>query len=325
MMAEWARALAMGIGGAADSGAQTMGDQIKNDENVQMQGQLEQQAADTKLDMASRQAAAEVLLKQQAAARFQAAQQGIINDKMNQKYGTSDAAVADADAGNTDAPLTDDQKAAIAQAKQLDTNSLMHNSDIMTQAGLQTGDINPEQAVTNASRSDIAQLKMEGYKDRNDMMLQIGLAKADAQTTAAQIRADAMMARVAAGQGTTKDQANVAQIEYLMKKQNLSKEQALDLVYGNGEAAHKSADDRVSSMTTSLISSGQVRVTKDDPPGTTVASKAMRMARDAIGAGSAAPVPSPSPRPGNMVPNSFAPGQPGSTQPNTKDPLGLFR
>lgn len=45
------------------------------------------------------------------------AAEGMINEQIGRRYASSDAAVADADAGRTDAPLTQEQKDVIAQSK----------------------------------------------------------------------------------------------------------------------------------------------------------------------------------------------------------------
>jgi hypothetical protein len=123
--------------------------------------------------------------------RIGAAKTGIIGQALATKYGQSDAAVADADAGNTDAPLTDEQKAAIAQAKQLDADRLANDGDVATRAAIATGDIDPAKAATLASQKDIAQLRQENFKDRTDAMVQMREIAARAQIDAANIRAQA--------------------------------------------------------------------------------------------------------------------------------------
>lgn len=106
-------------------------------------------------------------------------------------------------------------------------------------------------------------------------------------------------------------------IEYLVEH-GMDHKTAVDRVMGTGAGATKDPVAMATSLASSMISGGMVRVTKDDPPGTTVASKAMGMAMDQISAAegrfrkptSAWPA-------ANSEPNPFA-------SPGAKDPLGLF-
>lgn len=65
-MADWASALAQGVSAAANTGAGIMGDQIKMDQQLQ----AEQAASDIKLDLHTRMAAADEMMKNRAAENF---------------------------------------------------------------------------------------------------------------------------------------------------------------------------------------------------------------------------------------------------------------
>lgn len=75
-MADWASAIAQGLGAAADTGAQEIGNQIKNDQQLQNQQILAQQAADIQLDLHQRMAAADNLMKNAALQRYSAIVKG---------------------------------------------------------------------------------------------------------------------------------------------------------------------------------------------------------------------------------------------------------
>jgi hypothetical protein len=76
MMADWASALAGGIGAAATTGANLMGDQIKQQQALE----AEQRAADIKLDLQQRMAAADEMARNRAADRFSA----VVKQKMGE-------------------------------------------------------------------------------------------------------------------------------------------------------------------------------------------------------------------------------------------------
>lgn len=135
--------------------------------------------------------------------RIGTAQRGIVGQAIDSKYAPSDAAVAAADAGQTDAPLTDEQKAVIAQSKDLDRKKLMDSPDSLVQAAMQTGDISPKDVMTNTSKTEINQAKMDNLlaraSDRNETMQAVAQIRADAITAAAQLRVDAANQRATTG------------------------------------------------------------------------------------------------------------------------------
>jgi hypothetical protein len=76
-MADWAHALATGLGAAANTGANIIGDQMKQRDQMA----AEQRAADIKLDLAQRMAAADEMMKNRAAERFS----GVVKAKMGEE------------------------------------------------------------------------------------------------------------------------------------------------------------------------------------------------------------------------------------------------
>jgi hypothetical protein len=83
-------------------------------------------------------------------ARVDSAKQGLVSDAMGAKYAGSDAAVAAADAGQTDAPLSAEQKAVISQAKGTDRTAMMNDPMTSVQASVKTGDLLPHDAAVLA-------------------------------------------------------------------------------------------------------------------------------------------------------------------------------
>jgi hypothetical protein len=277
-------------------------DRLRSDLDLQKAEALEQFKNQTALDMGNQ-------TRQAMVDRINAAKGGIINQALAAKYGQSDAAVADADAGNTDAPLTDDQKAAIAQAKGLDADRLANDPDVATKAAIATGDIDPAKAATLLNQKEITQLRQEGYMRSVEAKLEAAKDRSDVMLAIAQIRAES-----AGGDGKMPSDAKM--IEYLVKN-GMDKKTATDRVMGTGAGATKDPVAMATQLASSLINSNAVKVTKDDPPGTTQASKAMEIATGQIqaaekrfGRGADTPVPTPVPA---------VPGAP------RNDPLGLFK
>jgi hypothetical protein len=97
-------------------------------------------------------------------ARVDSAKQGLVSDAMGAKYAGSDAAVAAADSGQTDAPLSAEQKAAIAQAKGSDRQAMLNDPMTSVQASVKTGDLLPHDAAVLAlgeKRADREERKMD--------------------------------------------------------------------------------------------------------------------------------------------------------------------
>jgi hypothetical protein len=97
-------------------------------------------------------------------ARVDSAKQGLVSDAMGAKYAGSDAAVAAADAGQTDAPLSAEQKAVISQAKGTDRTAMMNDPMTSVQASVKTGDLLPHDAAVLAlgeKRADREERKMD--------------------------------------------------------------------------------------------------------------------------------------------------------------------
>lgn len=136
-------------------------------------------------------------------ARVGSAKQGLIQQAMSGQFGGSDAAVADADAGNTDAPLSDDQRAVIEQAKSAVVNKLNADPKIAMQAAINTGDISPEKAATMGQSAEINQMKMDNLlaraNDKNATMKEIADVRADSLKYGYELRLQAAQERKANG------------------------------------------------------------------------------------------------------------------------------
>lgn len=160
------------LAAAGDAGVQSM------NQNIQQMNQqdLDKQRADMETQKqltiiaAQKQATIDAANQQrkEQADRIAAAQGGVVQDQLAQQYAPSDAAVADADAGKTAAPLTDDQRAAINQSKAADLASLAHDPQSYIVAAMRTGDLDPhsvaqlvqqENAYRRAEQSQNAQFE----------------------------------------------------------------------------------------------------------------------------------------------------------------------
>jgi hypothetical protein len=328
---DWASAIAQGIGAAANTGANIIGDQIKNDQTIQMQKQLEQQAADIRVDTASRLAAADQMMKNAALQRYSQIvkqkagedvpqeaqtvnQTGLTResadeaglkqggfagsmDKMNpiiQKAkdtlaspGATDAQKADAQAlldqigRQFDAQKDVNEDAADGKTRKRTTEEAVNAANDYALMNDPEAYVAGTTAYNNANKDDIAEKRLKQQADIEDKR---GQRQIQIEAMRERGRIEAIMAKLGGADGTgagSKDPADVATIKYLTNN-GMSFNDARDLVLGTGEGAHKDPVALASSMASSLIGSGAVRVTKDDPPGTTVSSKAMKMAMAAL-------------------------------------------
>jgi hypothetical protein len=171
-------------------------------------------------------------------------------------------------------------------------------------------------AYNNANKDDLAQKRL-------DQQGKLAREAGDRQERLAQQREDARYRDILAklgpdGAGAAKDPSDVATIKYLTGN-GMSFENARDLVLGNGEGARKDPVALASSMASNMIASGAVRVTKDDPPGTTVSGKAMKMAMDALT--QAQNLRGGAPAGAGMTPPAASPGGTSASRP----PLSSFR
>lgn len=145
--------------------------------------------------------------------------------------------------------------------------------------------------------------RLHAATDRTNMMGEI-----------AKIRLEAAEA---AGSKDGKLPSDAKMIKYL-ESEGMDHKTAVDRVMGTGAGTTKDRVALASSLASSMMSNNMVKITKDDPPGTTIVSKAMAMAMDQIDAADTRfhkqpSSPSPAAPGGNLVPN-----------PVSNDPLGLF-
>lgn len=222
-MADWAYALSQGLAAGANTGADIVGTQMK----IVQQTDAEQVAANIKLDTATRMQAIQEAMQARATEKFMASKQGIIDQKVGQKYAGSDAAAADADAGNTDAPLTDDQKAAIAQSKQQYSGMLDSDSNVNINAGLASGTISPVEATQMSNKNEYQQSML------------------DQRDNAAQLRYKAMEDRLTNLQAMT-TQTNETRAQIAALKESMGKNNKVDTATGRMMITSLDADQRIS-------------------------------------------------------------------------------
>lgn len=320
-MADWAAALAGGIGAAATTGANIIGDQMKQDQQIA----AEQRAANTQLDLHMRMAAADEMMKNRALEDYS----GIVKQQMGVQVPLEAPSVAKT--GLTDESATKftpstgdpeasakfhgDQAANLAHMQKLiddpkvpdDVKKEAQNAiDAIKAQTEKQKEVNEDgvdgktrprtmeeavsaandyalqnnptayvagtKAYNDANKDDIAEKKLA---QQLTLQREAG-ARAE---RLAQLRADTLAAKLGGG---GKEQANIAQVEYLMGQRGLSQDQALAYVYGDGQGLAKDPASLAVTLATQFLANGAVNITKDDPPGTTKASKAMQMAMDQV-------------------------------------------
>jgi hypothetical protein len=177
---------------------------VNSNVDLQRQQALEQY----KITLANSQREAEV-------GRINGAAGGIVTGQLAQKYAGSDAAVAAAQGGaspdvsaaegndNVQAALTPEQSAVIQQSKDADRTSLMSDPNVRTQAAIQTGDISPKDVMSNTSRQEINQIKMDALlqraQDHNTTSKEIADVKAEAMKYGYELRLQAAQEKNATG------------------------------------------------------------------------------------------------------------------------------
>jgi SpoVK/Ycf46/Vps4 family AAA+-type ATPase len=122
------------------------------------------------------------------ATRIGDAQTGIVNNAIGKKYAQSDAAVAAADAGQTDAPLTDEQRTVIDQSKQSDRDAMMSDPDTYTAAAMKTGDLDPKTVATVNQRDQAAQYRLQAMQDRMQTLMAMNTQTNETRQEIAQLR-----------------------------------------------------------------------------------------------------------------------------------------
>lgn len=147
------------LAAAGDAGVQSM------NQNIAQENALDLQKGASDLQMrnsltllaAQKQAAIDSAnqMREAQASRISAALPGVVQGQIAAKYAPSDTAVAAANAGQTDAPLTSDQQEVIDQSKANDTTAFAGDPQAYVQAAIKTGDIDPH-TVATLVQQDIA-------------------------------------------------------------------------------------------------------------------------------------------------------------------------
>lgn len=163
------------LAGAGDAGADSMDKRIKQYNQIDLderRSALEERKALTIL-AATKQAQIDTAnqLRTEQVGRLASAKEAVIQQQLGQKYAPVDAAVAAADAGQTDAPLTPEQRAVIDQSKAIDLKSLADDPKAYIAAAMQTGDLDAK---------TIAEIVQQGETNRRmELSQQAGFAHAD--------------------------------------------------------------------------------------------------------------------------------------------------
>lgn len=160
----------MGILGAVGSGMVMYGTMAHQENMAQLQSDLDVQRAQ-RIEEMKRKFGDEDRAKQ--AQEINGVAEGMINDQIKRRFAPSDAAVADADAGRTDARLTQDQKDVIAQSKAGARDEVSDADKLRARisAGEKAGyDMKAErsQLVSLLNHEDVAALRKEESQRKTD-------------------------------------------------------------------------------------------------------------------------------------------------------------
>ena len=177
-----------GLGqGIAATGFEAMKQAMEQNRQARLaefQSELRMKEDRSRLDLADQERTARVN-------RIDAAKRDLVQGDIQRKYADSDAAVADAEAGRTDFPLSPEQRAVIEQAKANDAQAMTDDPNNFVRAGMRTGDIAPKDVIASTQRAnrnttwqDVQMAKIMSGERNVDV-------RAGATTEAAQIRADA--------------------------------------------------------------------------------------------------------------------------------------
>jgi hypothetical protein len=195
--------IVMGALGGLGEAAQNVGSTLlKNELDTESKLKVNQQDSDLALQRAKAledyKLQAANTQREAQAQRIGAAQQGIVNGRLATKYAQSDQAVAAADAGQTDAPLTDEQRAVIAQSKEEDRKRLTADRGTYVDAAIQTGDIAPKDVLASDTRAQVADITAQSRRDVQDARNEVAMARVDAMNAKTQAQYDAAMAKIEA-------------------------------------------------------------------------------------------------------------------------------
>lgn len=134
-----------------DQRLQIMGQQQLDESRSALETQKQKAIIDYQRDS---QLQAENQRRQGVQDRVGAATAGVVDKAMADKYAQSDAAVTAANAGQTSAPITPDQQAAIDQSKSLDKQTLAADPHTYIKAAMASGDITPNEVATLVQQAD---------------------------------------------------------------------------------------------------------------------------------------------------------------------------
>lgn len=290
-MGDWAAALAGGLSGGAQAEGQIADDQIRQND----QAAAELRAANLQLDIKQRLAAADQMMKARAMEKFRGLPGGDVAPTAPVAAGapmvSPMAAPPDQPTGTPSAAASGDSASApAAAASQPDTSSGKSWASAvrgkLRYASLNAPDVYAvaesmlKPMLEDQDKQDAAEQK--AAHDGGSLAVEQSKAAEDARHHKAEEGIEATKAAKDSS-GSGQSPADAKMIEYLVAH-GMERQAAVDRVMGTGAGATKDPVGLAASMASSLIAGGQVRVSKDDPPGTTLASKAMGMALDQIDA-----------------------------------------
>jgi hypothetical protein len=180
MMGGFAGIISSALAGGAGAVEDTANQQIVEGHKVDLMQQTQQAELDKLKQAEAYRMQLEDQHRGEIAARVNAAQSTMANGIIGQKYTGSDQAVAAANSGQTDAPMTQDQMDAIQQSKNLDQQTLMHDPGLHLAAAAQTGDWGIDSQATSQTRLTAAEARADALKTVGQDRLQGTMYAADA-------------------------------------------------------------------------------------------------------------------------------------------------
>lgn len=188
------------MGGAAEAGAGVIGNQIKLDQEASQRADLAK--LQSELDIQKQRTIEQMKIdlgnqdREVQAGKLKTAQQGLLDramaDNANKAYGNGpDYTLKTED-------LTDEEKAQFAPTD-------AQKADALKQAGIDTGQLSVKDAMTDSSRTEMAQTKNDAYLQIQQARIEATNAKTQAQYEAAMAKIDAAVSKASASGNTDFD------------------------------------------------------------------------------------------------------------------------
>jgi len=166
-----------GLAGAGQAGGQVAQAAIDQANRLDYAQQMQEWEAKKQMLIDQNRVGLENQQRTAMVARMTPVKEGLINTAIKNKYSESDAAVAAIDAGQTDAPLTAEQRGAINQSKQADRDALNSDIDTNLKAAAITGDLPLTAQASMSGRVLAAEARADASRYGSDNRLTGTLAK----------------------------------------------------------------------------------------------------------------------------------------------------